>query len=129
MLPFDPELFELRTPLDGERVDLGPTFDGLTLRYGEPGVLRGYDWRGEAFMEVRQLDFARIPVNGVCPTWMAEGDYTTLMRLVHSPEHVMIHAAGGKYSKPVTGKWIRRVDDAREFERLARLPILGKVHA
>lgn len=117
---------DLRQPLDGERVDLGREFDELTLKYGEPGVLRGYDWRGEAYMEVRQLDFATIPLDGACPRWMERRDFETIMRLVHAPQWVMIHAAGQKYSKPTTGKWVR---GGRDFERLRRMKILGTVHA
>jgi len=119
---------DLRQPRDGERMDLGREFDMLALKYGEPGVLRGYDWRGVAFQEVRRLDFGAIPLNGACPSWMDRRDFVLLMKLTHTPEHVMIHASGGQYSKPVTGKWIRASEHRREFDRLSRMKILGRVH-
>lgn len=113
-------VFTLHRLPAGARLELGPDFDELVLRYGEPGVLRGYDHRGVAFQEVRQLDFGALPR-------MHERDHALLMRLVHTPEYVMIHASGQKVSKPVTGHWVRA--EERDFTRLSRMPILGEVLA
>lgn len=110
---------ELRQPLDGERIDLGADFDGLALRHGRPGVIQGWDHKGRALLEVRQLDFASLPP-------MDPADHALLMRLIHTPQYVMIHASGQKVSKPVTGHWVR-ADEAREYDRLGRLPLLGEI--
>lgn len=111
-------VFELTQPKDGQRIELGADFDHLVLRYGQPGVLRGWDHKGVGLQEVRQLDFGDLPA-------MDERDYARLMRLVHTPEWVMVHASGQKVSKPVTGHWVRR--DERDFDRLSRMPVLGEV--
>lgn len=113
------EPFVLRQPQDGERLDLGPEFDHIVLRYGTPGVLQGWDHRGRALMEVRQLDFAALPS-------MSDADHALLMRLIHTPAYVMIHASGQKVSKPVTGHWAR-VHETKEYDRLERLPKLGEI--
>lgn len=111
-------VFTLHRLAAGTRLELGPDFDDLVLRYGEPGVLRGYDHRGVAYQEVRQLDFGSLPR-------MEERDHARLMRLVHTPEYVMIHASGQKVSKPVTGHWVREGEP--EFGRLGSMRILGEV--
>lgn len=113
-------VFELRRFPGGTRVAFTPELEALILKYGEPGVLRGYDHRGVAFQEVRQLDFGALPR-------LDERDRKTLMRLIHTPECVMIHASGQKVSQPITGHWVR-LDEA-DFERLSRMKILGEVNA
>lgn len=109
----------LRQPLDGERLDLGPEFDGLTLKYGQHGVIQGWDHKGHALLEVRQLDFGNLPP-------MDPSDNALLMRLIHTPQYVMIHASGQKVSKPVTGHWVRSTEP-REYARLGQLPKLGEM--
>jgi hypothetical protein len=109
----------LRQPRDGERLELGPEFDHLLVKYGQPGVLQGWDHRGHAMMEVRQLDFGNLPP-------MEPGDHALLMRLIHTPQYVLIHVSGQKVSKPLTGHWVRSTE-AREYARLGTMPKLGEM--
>lgn len=120
-------VFSVAQPSDGERVELGADFDGLVRRYGQHGCIRGYDHRGAALLEVHQLDFALISLNHTCPPWMKLADFELLMRLVHTPQWAMLHAAGQKASKPVTGKWIRSSEHPKEHARLSRLTLLGEI--
>lgn len=119
-------VFTMLAPETGARMDLGPDFDGLVLKYGRPGVIQGWDHRGRGLQEVRTLDFTSLPLDSTCPSWMDAQHHALLMRLVHTPEWVMVHASGGQVSKPVTGKWIFS-DSVREYARLSQLPILGEV--
>lgn len=111
---------------EGARMDLGPEFDAIVLKYGRPGTIQGWDHRGKGLQEVRTLDFNTLPLDSTCPPWMDPAHHARLMQLVHTPQWVMVHASGGQVSKPVTGKWIFSTD-AHEYARLSQLPILGEV--
>lgn len=119
-------VFTLEQPRNGARMDLGRNFDGIVLKYGRPGVIQGWDHRGRGLQEVRTLDFAQLPLDSTCPGWMDRRDHAELMRLVHSPQWVMVHASGGQVSKPVTGRWVFSAE-AAEYARLSELPVLGEV--
>lgn len=103
----------------GERVDLGPEVKDLALRYGRPGVIRGWEF-SVAYQEVRQFDF------GTWPEHMPRADRLKMKRIIHSPQWVMISASGLKIAQPVTGKWIRR--GHKDFDRLSKLPVVGTVN-
>ena len=103
----------------GERVDLGPDVKDLALRYGRPGVIRGWEF-SVAYQEVRQFDF------GKWPDHMPKKDRSKMKRIIHSPQWVMISASGLKIAQPVTGTWVRRGD--KDFDRLSKLPVVGSVN-
>lgn len=106
------------TSLKGARVELGEDFKKLVLKYGRPGVIRGWE-HSVAYQEVRQFDFSDWPE-------MSANDRKAMKRLVHTPEWVLISAYGMKAAQPVTGKWVRRGDNG--FERLRKLPVVGSVN-
>lgn len=113
-------VFELDlTGLYGARVDLGPGFRELLQKYGRPGVIRGWD-HSVAYQEVRQFDFSNWPRD------MYANDRKKMKKLIHTPQWVMISAAGMKAALPTTGKWVRRGE--KGFDRLSRLPVVGTVN-
>lgn len=125
MIPFR-GVFTIQRPESGTRMDLGRDFESIVLRYGQPGAVQGWDHRGRGLLEVRTLDFKTLPLDSTCPAWMDPAHHVLLMRLVHTPQWVLVHADGGVVSQPVTGKWMFS-DDAREYARLSSLPLLGEV--
>lgn len=113
----DANVFYWAKPEPGMRVDFDKEVEQIVLEYGRPGVLIGSDHHGLAFMEVRQLDFSQ-PM----PRFRKR-DEERLLRVIHSPDWIMLKLSGGQISKPITGKWVRRGEEG--YERLSGMRRLG----